>query len=200
MSKFISIQTLEHVAQQSETVAVSDPYGWKVTVVSLTVVLLSLLILYICYTIIGIIVKKSEKVTKEDKDSNEAQIVEDQGIHDNESYKLTLSRKHETTTHADYSSICKIHLTSATTEENDSENRQQSGNEHQGIITSPLPGLLTSLNVKVGDKVSAGQVVAKLEAMKMDNSIEADFTGTVTEIYVSKGDTLLEGTSIMKIQ
>lgn len=66
-------------------------------------------------------------------------------------------------------------------------------------VTSPLPGVILSINVAVGDKVTAGQKVAVLEAMKMENDIESDFTGTVTAIHVAKGDSVLEGAKIVSI-
>ena len=67
-------------------------------------------------------------------------------------------------------------------------------------ITSPLPGVIVALKVNVGDKVAAGQEVAVLEAMKMENSIEAEAPGTVTAIHVAKGDSVLEGAPIITIQ
>ncbi|MBO5420219.1 MAG: acetyl-CoA carboxylase biotin carboxyl carrier protein subunit [Bacteroidales bacterium] len=67
-------------------------------------------------------------------------------------------------------------------------------------ITSPLPGVIVALKVNVGDKVAAGQEVAVLEAMKMENSIEAETPGTVTAIHVAKGDSVLEGAPIITIQ
>ncbi len=66
-------------------------------------------------------------------------------------------------------------------------------------ITSPLPGVILSVNVAVGDKVAAGQKVAVLEAMKMENDIEAESAGTVTAIHVMKGDSILEGAKIVTI-
>lgn len=68
-----------------------------------------------------------------------------------------------------------------------------------GEILSPLPGLILKLLVKEGDKVSAGQPVAIMEAMKMENEIESPITGTVQEIVASEGDTILENAIIMKI-
>lgn len=59
--------------------------------------------------------------------------------------------------------------------------------------------MILSVNVAVGDKVKAGQKVAVLEAMKMENDIESDFDGTVTAIHVNKGDSVLEGAKIVSI-
>lgn len=66
-------------------------------------------------------------------------------------------------------------------------------------VTSPLPGVIIGVKVNVGDVVKAGQEVAVLEAMKMENSIEATHDGTVTAVHVAKGDSVLEGASIVTI-
>lgn len=66
-------------------------------------------------------------------------------------------------------------------------------------VTSPLPGVIIEVSVKEGDTVAAGQKVAVLEAMKMENEIQADKAGVVTKIHVSKGDSVLEGASIVTI-
>ena len=66
-------------------------------------------------------------------------------------------------------------------------------------VTSPLPGVIIAVKVNVGDSVKAGQEVAVLEAMKMENSIEAIQDGTVTAIHVDKGDSILEGAPIVTI-
>ena len=60
-------------------------------------------------------------------------------------------------------------------------------------ITSPLPGTVLAINVAVGDSVTAGQTVAVLEAMKMENNIAADKAGVVKEICVNKGANVQEG-------
>jgi biotin carboxyl carrier protein len=67
------------------------------------------------------------------------------------------------------------------------------------LLKAPLPGLIMSVNVKVGDTVQAGQVVIKMEAMKMENEIHAQMVGTVKEIFVSKGENVLEGAPLLKI-
>lgn len=66
-------------------------------------------------------------------------------------------------------------------------------------VTSPLPGVIISVKVNVGDAVKAGQVVAVLEAMKMENDILAENDGTVTAVNVAKGDSVLEGAAIITI-
>ena len=59
-------------------------------------------------------------------------------------------------------------------------------------VNSPLPGVVLDVKVNDGDKVTKGQVIMILEAMKMENAIEAPCDGTVT-IKVQKGDSVLEG-------
>ena len=66
-------------------------------------------------------------------------------------------------------------------------------------VTSPLPGVIIAVKVNVGDAVKAGQVVAILEAMKMENEIQAESDGTVTAVNVAKGDSVLEGAAIVTI-
>lgn len=66
-------------------------------------------------------------------------------------------------------------------------------------VTSPLPGVIIEVSVKEGQTVKAGQKVAVLEAMKMENEIQAPADGTVTAILVNKGDSVLEGAEIVKI-
>ena len=68
-----------------------------------------------------------------------------------------------------------------------------------GAVKSPLPGVILSLDCKVGDTVKRGQRILVLEAMKMENNINADRDGKVTEIKVNKGDSVLEGTDLIVI-
>lgn len=67
------------------------------------------------------------------------------------------------------------------------------------VVTAPLPGVILDIKVKVGDAVKAGQTVAVLEAMKMENEIEATTSGTVTAVNAGKGDSVLEGAAIITI-
>ena len=64
-------------------------------------------------------------------------------------------------------------------------------------IKAPLPGTITDLKVNVGDKVNAGDIVLVLEAMKMQNNIESEYSGTVTSITVKPGETVMEGVVLM---
>jgi biotin carboxyl carrier protein len=65
-------------------------------------------------------------------------------------------------------------------------------------ITAPLPGTVVDVFVKVGDKVEAGQVVLIIEAMKMKNSIRSVFSGTISEVLVSAGQSVAHKQALVK--
>ena len=66
-------------------------------------------------------------------------------------------------------------------------------------VQSPLPGTILDVFVNVGDQVKSGQTVVLLEAMKMENNIEADQDGMVESVNVRKGDSVLEGDALIVI-
>lgn len=66
-------------------------------------------------------------------------------------------------------------------------------------VNSPLPGVVLSVNCKEGQAVKKGDCLIVLEAMKMENSIEATCDGTVKSIMVQKGDSVLEGAALVTI-
>ena len=66
-------------------------------------------------------------------------------------------------------------------------------------VKAPLPGVVLSIDVKVGETVKVGQRLFVLEAMKMENNIDSDREGIVREIKIDKGDSVLEGDVIMTI-
>ena len=67
-------------------------------------------------------------------------------------------------------------------------------------VKSPLPGVILDIKVNVGDAVKKGQTIIILEAMKMENSINADKDGKIAAINVSKGESVLEGTDLVIIE
>jgi acetyl-CoA/propionyl-CoA carboxylase biotin carboxyl carrier protein len=62
-----------------------------------------------------------------------------------------------------------------------------------GTISAPMQGTIVKVLVAEGDEVEAGQAVVVLEAMKMENHINAECAGTVAEVRVSSGDTVGTG-------
>ena len=65
---------------------------------------------------------------------------------------------------------------------------------------APMPGLLTALKVEAGDKVEAGQPLAVVEAMKMENILRAEKAATVKEIPAGEGESLAVDQVIMEFE
>jgi biotin carboxyl carrier protein len=68
------------------------------------------------------------------------------------------------------------------------------------VIKAPIPGLIIDILVKVGDKVKGGDVVAKMEAMKMENNILASMDGKIKSINIKMGESVLEGDVLMEME
>lgn len=68
------------------------------------------------------------------------------------------------------------------------------------VVKCPLPGTVLSIRVAVGDKVAPGQNLVVLEAMKMENNIDADRAGVVKQIFVQQGATVMEGDNLLVIE
>ncbi len=91
---------------------------------------------------------------------------------------------------------------------NNSNNEKQIADKPQNAILidenaisikAPMPGTILSFTVSVGDEVSEGQVVAILEAMKMENELTAPASGKVKSIHVEKGSSVIENQVILQI-
>ncbi len=67
-------------------------------------------------------------------------------------------------------------------------------------VKCPLPGTVLAVKVAVGDSVTAGQTLVVLEAMKMENNIDADRSGVVKQIFVQQGATVMEGDNLIVIE
>jgi len=65
-------------------------------------------------------------------------------------------------------------------------------------LSAPLPGTVVEVFVKAGDKVEAGQVVLVIEAMKMKNSIRSVFSGLVSEVLVTAGQSVAHKQALVK--
>ena len=188
MNSIALLQISESVIQKSAEMAVTDPHGIIITVISVLVVFASLAILHISYYLIGKALgwHAEWSAGKEESPSPET---EEQNIpHDDESYMITIRRKGQ------YETV-KAHKISFMTPD-----RPQIETSVSNQIESPLDGNILAVNVKVGDKVKAGQPIAILEAMKMENEIQAEADGTVTAVSVQKGDHVALGDHIITIE
>lgn len=67
-------------------------------------------------------------------------------------------------------------------------------------VRAPLPGTIVDIKVAVGTEVKKGQTLVVLEAMKMENNIDAECDGKVTSVKVNKGDTVMEGAVLVTIE
>ena len=68
-----------------------------------------------------------------------------------------------------------------------------------GGLNAPMPGKVVSIAVKAGDTVSKGQVVAVMEAMKMEHSIASPRDGVVAEVLYAVADQVAEGQALLTL-
>lgn len=66
-------------------------------------------------------------------------------------------------------------------------------------VKAPLPGIVLGIKVAVGQAVKKGDTLVVLEAMKMENAINAEADGTVTGICVAQGDSVMEGAVLVTV-
>jgi len=66
-------------------------------------------------------------------------------------------------------------------------------------ILAPLPGTIIKTNVKEGDRVKKGDVVLIMEAMKMENNIQAEKEGVIQKLFCKEGDSVLQGDLLLEI-
>lgn len=69
-----------------------------------------------------------------------------------------------------------------------------------GTVSSSIPGKIISVNVGIGDKVKQGEVLAILEAMKMQNEIVAPIKGIIKQINCASGDSIVANTPLIIIE
>lgn len=68
-----------------------------------------------------------------------------------------------------------------------------------GQMTSPMPGKILKIMVKVGDKVEIGKPILIMEAMKMEHTIKANKDGVIDEIFYKEGDQVTGGVELVKL-
>ncbi|WNH08174.1 biotin/lipoyl-containing protein [Thalassobellus suaedae] len=67
-------------------------------------------------------------------------------------------------------------------------------------ISAPIPGVILSLNVKVGDTIKENDLLLVLEAMKMENNIVSEKSGVVTAVNVAVGQQVLQGEVLIELE
>ena len=70
----------------------------------------------------------------------------------------------------------------------------------EGAVRAPLPGKIIDLRVKAGDKVSKGQPLLVLEAMKMEHTLAAPADGTVKTVRYAVGEQVAEGAELVEFE
>jgi 3-methylcrotonyl-CoA carboxylase alpha subunit len=68
-----------------------------------------------------------------------------------------------------------------------------------GGLTTPLPGVVVAVAVKVGQRVALGETLMVIEAMKMEHTITAPYAGTVESVHYSQGDRVPEGSALLAL-
>ncbi len=76
---------------------------------------------------------------------------------------------------------------------------QQKNKTHPGRIAAPMPGKITRVGVKKGEKVSKGQMLIVMEAMKMEYTLEADIAGVVKELNAEVGSQVNLGSLLVQV-
>ena len=95
----------------------------------------------------------------------------------------------------------KVVLGNPTAESSDDSSATPTANVNTAnAVKAPLPGVITSVEVQVGQQVNAGDTVVVLEAMKLANNTEAEKSGTVTGICVKQGENVMEDAPLVVIE
>ena len=114
--------------------------------------------------------------------------------------KVKLSEERRVKSEEFNSSSSATNASSATNESSAPTTKTAAAAASGKPVVAPLPGTINEIKVKVGDKVNAGDTVVVLEAMKMQNNIEAEKDGKVTAICVKPGQAVLEEDALVVIE
>ena len=190
MNGFTLMQVSEKVLAKSAEMAQSDPHGIFITIVSVSVVFSALLLLYGAYALVGMLSSANIRLRRSpDKVADQGQD-QKKTVHDYESYVITINNKQV------QGSMSEKRVTAPAERRMENSGRPKSGIS----IASPLPGVVMSVNVKPGDHIREGQVVAVLDSMKMENDIQSEYDGIVASVNVDRGDSILEGDIIITLK
>lgn len=77
--------------------------------------------------------------------------------------------------------------------------KRPAGATSKGSVLAPIPGVVLSIYVDVGDTVRSGQPLLKMEAMKMENEVSAGQSGSVSAVLTQVGDSVLQGQELVQI-
>lgn len=113
--------------------------------------------------------------------------------------KVKLSEERRVKSEEFNSSSSATNASSATSESSAPTTKPAAAAASGKPVVAPLPGTINEIKVKVSDKVNAGDTVVVLEAMKMQNNIDAETSGTIASINVNKGDAVMEGDTLVTI-
>lgn len=97
------------------------------------------------------------------------------------------------------SSVSSVSAASVVSAPKQAPSNQTKKSAGTNSVVAPLQGTVQKIKVKVGDTVNSGDVVAIIEAMKMENDIPANATGKVVAIHVSEGSKVSSGDAILDI-
>ncbi|HEV2269500.1 MAG TPA: biotin carboxylase N-terminal domain-containing protein [Steroidobacteraceae bacterium] len=81
----------------------------------------------------------------------------------------------------------------------DPRTQEFSASAATGGLTTPLPGVVSAVNVHAGQTVAAGEVLMVIEAMKMEHSITAPYDGIVQTVHFARGDRVPEGSDLLEL-
>lgn len=104
------------------------------------------------------------------------------------SYSVELEKKEDYTTPV----IVKTHIVGSKPKEMTASGVKK--------LVSPLPGTIVSIKAKEGDTIKIGDSVLVLEAMKMENDIQSEFSGKIKKINISVGNSVLQGDVLIEIE
>ena len=79
------------------------------------------------------------------------------------------------------------------------ERRQRAGQASGDVISAPMQGTVARITVAEGEEVTAGQVLAVVEAMKMENPVRSPHAGQVTGLRVAAGETVAQGAVFCRV-